>query len=1021
MRNDNKQKVIDAIWDNPERLFGVSFQVRGNDKYNVTTDGGIYDRRERLTLSLWKTRSGENTIYAHYHDGSKSQPIFEYLWERHNYTPDFWDTLRDLANLYGIELEYTPEEKHAMEMQAFIEESAAVLVTELTANNAEAAKVLAFLEGRGFEPDGRHFGALTSHSVKKVKDTLKAKYPGESDASISEKMKEMGISDDRVSKHYNFVIPSYRNGKLRGFIFRSMDPGANKNDRYRFSEHLQRGGYCEQLKPGRRAVLAEGELKALALMKAGFENVVALGNGSLNAGVSDLLQKMYIPSVLYVPDIEFDDNNRQKTNLIEGMLKSLAELKADEERVITSVSVAELPAEEPILEGQKKAKVDADGFMVKIVKEKTDAGTGRAEAIKEACDALAAVINEATLPAWKYQLTKIVAGGTSDIADTRKKVKEVIRQTGEAFEVEEMKQYADTVPELRAAGVTSTSIDREYTKVLESEKDKEAARQKEADRKTYEARKADILKRMRAAEEGGAGPAEFAQLAAELGSLNLIRDEGARKEWNKQLSRDAAEALKMIAERPEGIKTKWRLGKVDKKTKEFKTFTNIEYTPANVEVFCAPTSHGKTMFLIQSALDFITGGRRPEKADGRTVLYISIEQTESQLLERALNVYIDIPTTSNGYIFNPKTQQNEVCFRVDHRMEAIRAAIKGKSECYGYANETGLPYDFPALSAKIMAQVDKYMTEVFPRLKIVNTNASAETIAGNIQYFVSRLAEEGQEVGLILVDYIQLMTSDIPGRSSRTEELKAICKALHSCAEAVDLPVVVAAQLNRDAIKAGIDSVSTANLGESADIERISHNLYFVWQVDRTPEGVYLEYSKDQGKGKKSSEGGEEVKAKYSWKYKRTQGGAIVAGPRAQRLYYTQKYQFKADDGSTEEREVISLKEGYMYVEQLKARDGRPGGWALFPFDGDSGRIGELTKEAEKMINAKVALTGEDKEREEARAARAEAEAEAAAQAATAKAQTEAQAEEDDLPASMCEGEAGNKTADDRLNRLLGK
>ena len=34
------------------------------------------------------------------------------------------------------------------------------------------------------------------------------------------------------------------------------------------------------------------------------------------------------------------------------------------------------------------------------------------------------------------------------------------------------------------------------------------------------------------------------------------------------------------------------------------------------------------------------------------------------------------------------------------------------------------------------------------------------------------------------------------------------------------------------------------------------------------------------------------------------------------------------------------LKMGYLYVEQMKARDGRSDGWGLFPFDGERGFIG---------------------------------------------------------------------------------
>ena len=39
------------------------------------------------------------------------------------------------------------------------------------------------------------------------------------------------------------------------------------------------------------------------------------------------------------------------------------------------------------------------------------------------------------------------------------------------------------------------------------------------------------------------------------------------------------------------------------------------------------------------------------------------------------------------------------------------------------------------------------------------------------------------------------------------------------------------------------------------------------------------------------------------------------------------------------------MKRGYLYVEQMKARDGKTDGWGLFPFDGERGYIGENDKQ----------------------------------------------------------------------------
>jgi hypothetical protein len=182
---------------------------------------------------------------------------------------------------------------------------------------------------------------------------------------------------------------------------------------------------------------------------------------------------------------------------------------------------------------------------------------------------------------------------------------------------------------------------------------------------------------------------------------------------------------------------------------------------------------------------------------------------------------------------------------------------------------------------------------------------------------VGDLRAQGVEVGAVFVDYMQLLTSENK-TFSRHDELKDVCKALHGCATTLDIPVVIAAQLNREVLRNGIDEITVANIGEGADIERIAHDIFLVWQVDKTRKGLYFSTSTDKN-------GVETTK----WT------GGQGTGERARRI-------FTYDPLRPNDR---VLKTGYLYVEQMKARDGKTGGWGLFPFQGERGFIGENDKQ----------------------------------------------------------------------------
>ena len=224
---------------------------------------------------------------------------------------------------------------------------------------------------------------------------------------------------------------------------------------------------------------------------------------------------------------------------------------------------------------------------------------------------------------------------------------------------------------------------------------------------------------------------------------------------------------------------------------------------------------------------------------------------------------------------------------------------------------------FDSLKRSVEGYLQEYVNTVDKRLKLIHTDASTESICKNITRFVRQAQEQGVEVGGVFVDYMQLLNTDNT-HFSRHDELKEICKTLSNCAKKNAVPVVIAAQLNREIYRNGIDDVSVANIGEGADIERIAKDVFLVWQVDKTPLGKY------NANGKEPDEDAD--------------SNTIVVSPekvgiRANRIFTAGKMATQPN--------ARTLKTGYIYVEHLKARYGQTGGWGLFPYDGESGTIGE--------------------------------------------------------------------------------
>ena len=186
--------------------------------------------------------------------------------------------------------------------------------------------------------------------------------------------------------------------------------------------------------------------------------------------------------------------------------------------------------------------------------------------------------------------------------------------------------------------------------------------------------------------------------------------------------------------------------------------------------------------------------------NGGTVAVFSLEMSNEQLVERMLSSMSAVPLE---YIKSGKLPNGETDLA---RLRAAQDVICSTMQLYGndYANIR--PSEITSQCRRLKAQ---------------------------------------HGLDLVVIDYIQLMTSDLFGRnSSRQEEVQNITRSLKLMAKELNVPVIALSQLKRDAEIRNIK-------GEKGASEPVLSDLRESGAIEQDADIVYVHSQKHGGSGRR--------------------------------------------------------------------------------------------------------------------------------------------------------------------------
>lgn len=626
-------------------------------------------------------------------------------------------------------------------------------------------------------------GAEALRYLKEVRgyteDVIRAMGLGYLSSDEAAQLQKLGEGLPQNIQDFPLSIPYYSKGKLRGFKFRyiSADAQAKYNKgKYRNTTSLNGKmnafpfGYDpQQIKD--EVIVVEGELDALHIKAKGITNVVATSGGSLKEETLSLLvESGKLKKVTFIPD---NDESGQGFKFVEDAIKLVEEFGL-------SSFVVELP------EGSK----DVDEYLC-----------------KNPVESLSGLISNAR-EGYYWIYDRIVKEEYRKLPNGYQNDRQSHEIQDKVFSlVDHIKNDVTREVILSSFAEAYGIADIDKAVINWANKRQEAAETRKIESKTKDAATAAL----RLLEEGRGDEARSVMEEA----LADAKKMDSNKKFRDLLHvTTRAERLQKFKDKPTALETSYCF--------EFGEYGDeplpLTIPSGALTIIAAPTSHGKSTFLRNLALD--VAKRYKEKS----ILYFTFEESEEDVIAQLTNTYI-------GKRLHAESRKHS-------QLESIVDYFKtGEASFIGGANAEITREEFLRKEEEFSTQyLDSGIIRTFYK------DYDLETLVDAMEYAVDNIPTRA-----IFIDYIQILRSTKFAKHTRTEQLKEICISLKDFSVKHKLPVVLAAQLTREA-KTPFRMDNT-QMSESSDIEKAANTIICVWNSQFKPT-TYGE--KGQGKDEKA-------------------------------------------------------------------------------------------------------------------------------------------------------------------------
>lgn len=751
-------KVVPKVFDNADQIFPeFEFKLRGNNWVSTNTRK-IAGSSGRSTGKVGISKSHPHIIRDW--RGPSHVELTKYV--RDQGRASTWiEAVKYLAKKVNVEI---PDEKLSESQLARIQDSElktrllesahGYFVKNLCEQSSERAqKLWAYLVSRGYEDvlprmdDSfeERAGRMKLGYIPSLRDLgehwRKEGFDQEDTERLFFNQKIDGQhkrQNPRIGESHILTIPLYNTtGKVAGFSFRAIEDSGDF-PKYLNETGLKKGSLfnLRAVNRGRSLVVVEGLLDAIHAEARGIQNVIALGGKEISADQLETILSSGVEEITLC--LDNDQAGREATLKAIGLIRAKAES--------LKIYVASLP------EGIK----DPD----QLIRE------NGSEALKDAIqDAESEYLYRLRLalkglakgPVSDKERDRIISAIRTIHGDARNPTERELIET-------ELKKHEPSL------GISVNALREEDLN----------AKQEREERRLAATLRSSISQAYSMIEAGRSN--EAVEILSNIGNQELFKlHENSFDSLLRPLSEHEFYQLfrALPVELPSGLKFKGN---------------ELLIPTGAITIVAGPTSHGKTSFLINLALNVAT--RNLGEPAIKPVHFFSFEESLAAISLKVLNTYVAKDLSANN-------------------KRSIREFLKtGDTQYFKGEAASSAHLDIPRAFSDILET---------GRLRIHDgKDLSSEDLVSAIRFLHGK-----GEVGAVFVDYMQLLKARKTQATSRQEELKQICLDLKNCAIETGLPLILGAQFNRQVTSR--EAVLATNIGEAGDIERIANLIVGIW------------------------------------------------------------------------------------------------------------------------------------------------------------------------------------------------